>query len=89
MTFFSNQGYEATVESNSEQQLTVLLQNQSLSLSFYVTIAYAKCDSTQRLKLWEELFSISNRMDRSWIIGGDFNVVLNPKEKIGGRGCTL
>uniref|UniRef100_M1DHQ7 AP endonuclease/reverse transcriptase n=1 Tax=Solanum tuberosum TaxID=4113 RepID=M1DHQ7_SOLTU len=81
---FSNQGYEVTVESSSEQQLTVLLQNQPLSLSFYVTIVYAKCDSIQRLELWDELFSIANRMDKPWIIGGDFNVVLNSEEKIGG-----
>lgn len=81
---FTNHGYEVTVVSNTDQQLTVLLLDQNTALSFYATIVYAKCDSTQRLELWDELYQLSVNMDRPWLIGGDFNVVLNGEEKIGG-----
>lgn len=80
---FSNHGFEVTMKSNLEQKLIVLLQNQPMALSFYITIVYAKCDSNQRLELWENLYSLSNGMDKR-IIGGDFNVVLIAEEKIGG-----
>lgn len=81
---FTNHGFDVSVVSNSDQQLTVLMKNHFTALSFYATIVYAKCDSNLRLNLWEELYSISTGMDRPWLIGGDFNVVLNGEEKIGG-----
>lgn len=42
--FFANHGFDATVMSNTDQQLTVLMKNQATSFSFYSTIVYAKCD---------------------------------------------
>lgn len=38
----------------------------------------------ERLELWEELQSIIPDGDIPWIIGGDFNVILNEDEKLGG-----
>ncbi|KAG5619892.1 hypothetical protein H5410_005110 [Solanum commersonii] len=49
-----------------------------------VTIVYAKCDRNQRLELWEEISHIAKGQDHPWIVGGDFNMVLNKKEEIGG-----
>ncbi|KAH0650590.1 hypothetical protein KY285_030680 [Solanum tuberosum] len=38
----------------------------------------------QRVNLWEELYQLHNSSTLPWIISGDFNVVLNENEKIGG-----
>lgn len=34
--------------------------------------------------LWEDIYHLSADIDSPWSIGGDFNVVLNEEEKIGG-----
>ncbi|KAG5620341.1 hypothetical protein H5410_005559, partial [Solanum commersonii] len=46
------------------------------------TMIYAKCNANERLRLWDEIFSLSYNF--SWIVGGDFNVIMGVEEKIGG-----
>ncbi|KAG5591238.1 hypothetical protein H5410_041752 [Solanum commersonii] len=57
---FVNNGFNDTVVSNSDQQLSLM----------------------------DNLYSLSTGMTTPWIVGGDFNVVLNGKEKIGGIPVT-
>ncbi|KAG5596276.1 hypothetical protein H5410_037508 [Solanum commersonii] len=50
-----------------------------------VSIVYAKCDTGERVQLWNDMYCISNDIQNSpWLIGGDFNVILSEEEKIGG-----
>lgn len=60
------------------------MQNQVLATRFCATLVYAKCDDQLRLEIWEDLYSIADDINSPWLIGGDFNVVLNEEEKIGG-----
>lgn len=85
---FTNHGFEATVVSNTDQQITLKVQNQSSVCSFFVSPVYAKCDREQRIDLWGEIYSLASAMNCPWLVGGDFNVVLNGKEKIGGLPVT-
>ncbi|XP_060216553.1 uncharacterized protein LOC132644029 [Lycium barbarum] len=48
------------------------------------TLVYAKCDAFERLQLWDSIYHLSANIDIPWMVGGDFNVVLNKEEKIGG-----
>lgn len=41
-----------------------------------------RCD---RKELWESLANISNNIDDPWCIEGDFNVIKDTSEKLGGR----
>ncbi|XP_047264042.1 uncharacterized protein LOC124896540 [Capsicum annuum] len=82
--FFANHGFDVTVVSSTEQHLSVLLKNVSLNTSFLVPSVFAKCNREQRLTLWEDILALSNELNTPWIVGGDFNVVLNGEEKIGG-----
>lgn len=50
------------------------------------TFIYAKCDATDRLALWEDLIALSSTHQMPWIVGGDFNIVLEAHEKLGGLG---
>ncbi|MCE3050917.1 hypothetical protein HAX54_048511 [Datura stramonium] len=49
-----------------------------------VTMIYAKCSALERIELWNNLEDLSSEMKQPWLIDGDFNVVLNEEEKIGG-----
>ncbi|KAG5631193.1 hypothetical protein H5410_002910 [Solanum commersonii] len=59
------------VLSDSEQQLSLQLQYQETGQSLVTTFVYAKCDE-----------GIS--MNLPWLVGGNFNVIINDEEKIGG-----
>lgn len=45
---------------------------------------YDKCDALERLALWEDIYSVGHNISLLWFVGGDFNIILGPEEKIGG-----
>lgn len=49
-----------------------------------ITSVYARCSNVERLQLWDELEYIEGNDFNPWILGGDFNVILNKEEKLGG-----
>ncbi|XP_070036365.1 uncharacterized protein LOC142166978 [Nicotiana tabacum] len=51
----------------------------------YVTAVYAKCTVVERKDLWSSIDNINMIIDGPWCIGGDFNVIMDPDEKLGGR----
>ncbi|XP_049364489.1 uncharacterized protein LOC125829284 [Solanum verrucosum] len=79
-----NQYFDITVVKATEQQLTLCLKHHHQSQKWLITLVYAKCNAEDRLMLWEDIYQLSTDMDSPWLIGGDFNVVLNAEEKIGG-----
>lgn len=50
---------------------------------FFITAVYARCSALERLELWEDLDS-TDVGNQPWMVGGDFNVILNEDEKLGG-----
>ncbi|KAH0673928.1 hypothetical protein KY284_025015 [Solanum tuberosum] len=58
------------VLSDTEQQLTLQLNFQNFSESLITTIVYAKCDSQERLTLWNDIYSLSHNMNLPWIVRG-------------------
>lgn len=81
---FINHGYDATVISDTDQQLTLKLLELSTYVLSYTYIMYAKYDRNLRLKLWDDLYSIAQGLILPWLIDGDFNTILNEEENIGG-----
>ncbi|XP_019223731.1 PREDICTED: uncharacterized protein LOC109205471 [Nicotiana attenuata] len=51
----------------------------------YITALYAKCTPKERRELWSSLELTNLQVNGPWCIGGDFNVILDPDEKKGGR----
>ncbi|XP_060190636.1 uncharacterized protein LOC132619893 [Lycium barbarum] len=47
-------------------------------------MVYAKCDHLERISLWDSLYSLADHLDLPWLVGDDFNVIMNEDEKIGG-----
>lgn len=60
---FTNHNLGVTVIRDTEQQLTVKVDNQFSGFCYYVTVVYAKCDVVERLHLWEDIYSIAYLMD--------------------------
>ncbi|XP_074305159.1 uncharacterized protein LOC141640172 [Silene latifolia] len=52
--------------------------------SFHFTIFYAFNGVHERKALWSRLISFSLHIKGPWFIGGDFNAVIKPTERLGG-----
>ena len=66
----------------SSQSLTCLLELPNKD-PFYYTAVYASNESEERNDHWTELIetqSLLNLDNQAWMIGGDFNQILNPSE---------
>ncbi|XP_060190755.1 uncharacterized protein LOC132620046 [Lycium barbarum] len=86
---FIDEEYEVTVLMDTVQQLTLKLFNWDTDLDMIVTLVYAKCDRIERIELWDSMYNLASYMTLSWLVGGDFNVIVEEEEKYGGLPVTL
>ncbi|XP_060202481.1 uncharacterized protein LOC132630915 [Lycium barbarum] len=82
--FFVQHNVEVEVLLDTEQSITVKLNFQDFNKDMVVTMVYAKCSKVERLQLWDSLYLLTTNMTSPWLVGGDFNVIMNEEEKIGG-----
>lgn len=78
--------YECEVISNKKQQITMKCRKLGEANYFWITTVYAKSTPTRRKKLWRSLEDI---VSGPWSVLGDFNVILTPEGKKGGKPYTL
>ncbi|XP_060182380.1 uncharacterized protein LOC132612050 [Lycium barbarum] len=83
--FFVQHNVDVEILLDTEQSITVKLQFQDYSKDMVVTMVYAKCSEVERLQLWDNLYLLASNMTSLWLVGGDFNVLLNQEEKIRGQ----
>ncbi|XP_060182297.1 uncharacterized protein LOC132611960 [Lycium barbarum] len=69
---------------DTEQQVTIKILFQESGRQLISTMVYAKCESAARLELWDSIYFLASSMNLPRKVGGDFNVILNEEEKIGG-----
>lgn len=55
---------------------------------FRVTSIYARCNSLERLELWDNILDISALNELPWLVGRDFNVISNEEKKLRGLPFT-
>ncbi|OVA17163.1 hypothetical protein BVC80_4265g2 [Macleaya cordata] len=77
--------YSVTVLSSSSQFIHTKITYNPVGTVFFATFIYASCDNLERRTLWSDLSTIGARISCPWILGGDFNVVSNLAERLGGR----
>ncbi|XP_060182904.1 uncharacterized protein LOC132612840 [Lycium barbarum] len=82
--FFVNYNIDVEILEDTSQQVTLKLFFQELDKTMVVTLVYAKCDALKRLSLWDNMYCLADGMTPPLLIGGDFNVILNEEENIGG-----
>ncbi|XP_042051495.1 uncharacterized protein LOC121796780 [Salvia splendens] len=69
---------------DSEQALHGILRLEACSQPVAVTAIYAKCTRAERYPLWDKLRDLADNLEtRPCIIGGDFNTILNPRDRSG------
>ncbi|XP_060190763.1 uncharacterized protein LOC132620056 [Lycium barbarum] len=83
--FFVNEDTDMKIISDTPQEITLNLFIHEENRFLVTTMVYAKCDDTERLQLWDSIYQLVGNIDAPWLVGGDFNVVLNGDEKIGGN----
>ncbi|KAG5612985.1 hypothetical protein H5410_024266 [Solanum commersonii] len=83
---FWDDGWRGEVVSDSIKQISLKLSKNNVEM--ICTAVYARCDALERLELWEELEALSANINISWMVGGDFNIILNEEEKLGGLDFT-
>ncbi|XP_060182557.1 uncharacterized protein LOC132612273 [Lycium barbarum] len=83
--FFWISGFNVTVVVDDEQQITVKVTNNTNDEVFYFTFVYAKSKHPLRTSLWESLRNCISMINGPWCINGDFNVIMSPDEKKGGK----
>ncbi|KAL6551326.1 hypothetical protein OROMI_021814 [Orobanche minor] len=72
---------------NTEQMLHVEVNCSSIPSVFFLTVVYGRNTKIQRRDLWDDLLSVSQNQV-PWMVGGDFNIILQPEEKKGGA-CPI
>ncbi|XP_059315791.1 uncharacterized protein LOC132066504 [Lycium ferocissimum] len=83
--FFINDNIDVEVIQDTDQQITVKLSFQEDNKILMTTMIYAKCEALERINLWDNLYNLADQMEVPWLVGGDFNVIMNEDEKIGGH----
>ena len=92
-TFVNNSGdiwvfysspFMCSIVGRSEQHISIHVQSQLLSSPIVMSFVHAKCSVQERRVLWYTLLN-DKPISLPWCIGGDFNVILAPHEKRGGR----
>ncbi|OVA14191.1 Endonuclease/exonuclease/phosphatase [Macleaya cordata] len=80
-----NNVYAVSVLQMTSQFIHAKIVSHTLGVDFLVSFVYASCDGGERRLLWSDLSSIASDIMSPWLFGGDFNVVSNLSERVGGR----
>lgn len=75
---FWDKRWKGQIISYTIQQLTFKLTSNLLEV--IITIVYARCKVLERLELWDNIKATAYSNQLPWVIGGDFNVILNKEE---------
>lgn len=67
-----------------EQCITGQVKDLSTGTTSAVTAVYASSDRKVKEALWDHLLLMSEDNKTPWILGGDYNSILGPDEKLGG-----
>ncbi|KAI3463157.1 hypothetical protein Pfo_019820 [Paulownia fortunei] len=82
--FFVDNDFDFQILLDHEQLLHIEISSKLIASPILVTSVYAKCNASDRKELWDELKIIVDESDsKPWLVGGDFNVILDPHEKKG------
>ncbi|XP_075095066.1 uncharacterized protein LOC142173384 [Nicotiana tabacum] len=81
---FVDEEIDVDIVMDMEQQMALKLFYWNLNKELYVTLVYVKCDAIERIKLWDSIYHLASDMESTWLVGGDFNVILSEEEKYGG-----
>lgn len=68
--------------------LSILAEDLKNSAKWLLTTVYGPNNSQRRMELWSVLDIIKGRWNSAWCIGGDWNIIRYPSEKLGSSRAT-
>ncbi|KAK4732459.1 hypothetical protein R3W88_025447 [Solanum pinnatisectum] len=81
---FWSEDWEELESMDTIQQLTCQFCIRGTRETFKITAV-----TIERLELWEDLEYVASTTTCPWMVGGDFNTILNDAEKLGGLPVTI
>lgn len=75
---------DCNILDEDEHQITCEMKHNGLNCPFITTLVYAKCKEHLRKPLWDMILQKSTVDTKPWCFVGDFNVINNVEEKLGG-----
>lgn len=81
---FWKHGLIGNVVHEHDQAITIRLSHPLWASAVLVTFVHGRCNRYDRRSLWDYLIA-SSEVNLPWLVAGDFNVILDQSEKIGGR----
>ncbi|XP_027152118.1 uncharacterized protein LOC113752185 [Coffea eugenioides] len=73
-----------SIAGNSQQHISLNVHHPWLPRPLQFSFVHARCTLEERRGLWQALL-VDKPRDQPWCIYGDFNVIISPNEKRGGR----
>ncbi|KAH0639572.1 hypothetical protein KY285_036158 [Solanum tuberosum] len=73
--------WEGQLMIESSQQITMKFSTNNREC--LIIAVYARCNALERLELWEQIEDIVQGTLLLWVVGGDFDAILNEEEKLG------
>ena len=67
-----------------EEQITFDMKHNELQYEFTITFIYAKCKEHLRRPLWDKMLHHASVSTNPWCAVGDYNVISDVEEKLGG-----
>lgn len=65
------------------QMIHVRVRNAQRSASFLFSAVYASLQATSRRFLWDFFNLVAEHVDGSWLLAGDFNLILDSSDRVG------
>ncbi|KAK3217733.1 hypothetical protein Dsin_011703 [Dipteronia sinensis] len=84
ISLWSEDAFSAKECVNIDRCSIILGELAILKKEVVICNVYAPNTDAERVELWEFIVNNQRRFPVPWIVGGDFNVVLNASEKLGG-----
>ena len=81
--------YDIKLVKSTAQMVHCQVNERSKGYQFNVTVVYGYNTAEMRRSLWNEMKMLTHSVSEPWIIIGDFNVVLSPKDRLDGVPVTL
>lgn len=82
--YFSSEkkNIEVTVTMSTQNFIDTMISHKGIS--FQGTFVYGKPDHSKRFQVWNEISALHSTEDGAWFLTGDFNEIIDNREKSGG-----
>ena len=80
--------YEVKMIASSAQMIHCYIQERSKGYQFNLTVVYGFNTIEQRKSMWDEMNKMGQSVILPWLIAGDFNAIMSPKDRLVGSLVT-